>query len=75
MGSGMFTMLFGFFATIAFGAPFWAYLVGFLCILAVPPMTLPLYGLVLTFVYSGPVWVYVVGALCIVFDALLAEEG
>lgn len=71
----MFTALFGLFATIAFGAPFWAYLVGFLCIFVIPPGALALYGLTLTFVYSGPVWAYVVGILCIALDTVLVAES
>ena len=69
----IFTSLFGLFAAFAFGAPFWAFVVGFLCFIANPLVTL--YGLFLCIAYDAPFWVYLVGIICMLLDSSLVGDS
>lgn len=62
------TTIFGFFAALSLGIPFWAWVVGFLCIGGGNAL---LFGLFLCIAMDAPVSVYIIGFICAVVDVII----
>ena len=64
----MLLMIFGFFATVAFHAPWYVYVIGFLCAFFAPRWVLALFGIVLCIAFHATIGVWMVGFICLCLD-------